>query len=82
MIEKTRRPGIRGEIGRKVDSMNKEAVPLIVGLMIPLLLLGVLAVRWYGLDIIGLLQSVDPLYYIVMFPIALGLVIALVNRGE
>jgi len=62
--------------------MNKEAVPLLVGLMIPLLLLGVLAMQWYGLDIIGLFQSIDPLYYIVIFPIALGLVIALVNRGE
>ena len=62
--------------------MNKEAVPLLVGLMIPLLLLGTLVVQWYGLDIIGLIRRIDPLYYIVIFPIALGLVIALANRNE
>ena len=65
-----------------MDSVNKEAVPLLVGLVIPLFLIGILAVRWYGYDIIGLMQSIDPLYYIVMFPIALGLVIALFNKTE
>jgi hypothetical protein len=66
----------------KVNRVNKEAVPLIVGLMTPLLLLAILVVQWYGLDIIGLIQTIDPVYYIVMFPIALGLVLALFNKGE
>ena len=62
--------------------MNKEAAPLLVGLMIPLLLLGALVVQWYGLDIIGLIRTIDPLYYIVMFPIALGLFLALSNISD
>lgn len=60
--------------------VNREALPLIAGLFIPLFLAGVLILRMYGLDIFLILGEVDVLYYIVLFPIALGLIAALLHR--
>jgi len=62
--------------------VNREATPLILGLFIPLLLVGLIALRMYGFDIILLLDQVDVLYYIVLFPIVLGLIVALFNREK
>jgi len=65
-----------------VDSVNREAAPLLVGLMIPLLLVSIIFLQLFVYDVFGLLRSIDPLYYIMIFPIALGLMLALLNRGE
>ncbi|MFO8077624.1 MAG: hypothetical protein R6U21_03150 [Thermoplasmatota archaeon] len=62
--------------------MNREAGPLLVGLMIPLLLVSIIFLQLFFYDVFGLLNSIDPLYYIMIFPIALGLMLALLNRGE
>lgn len=62
--------------------VNREAAPLILGIFIPLILLGVIALRIYGFDILPLLAQIDVLYYIVLFPIALGLIVALMNREK
>ena len=62
--------------------VNREATPLILGLFIPLLLVGLIALRMYGFDIISLLDQIDVLYYIVLFPIVLGLIVALFNREK
>jgi hypothetical protein len=62
--------------------VNREATPLLLGIFIPLLLVGLIALRMYGFDAFLLLAQIDVLYYIVLFPIVLGLVIALLNRSK
>ncbi|MFH1014066.1 MAG: hypothetical protein V1769_06130 [Thermoplasmatota archaeon] len=62
--------------------VNREALPLIVGLLIPLALVGIIILRTYGFDIFLLLGQINILYYIVIFPIALGLIAALLNRKK
>jgi len=62
--------------------VNREAAPLLLGIFIPLSLLGIIALRIYGFDLLDLIAQVDVLYYIVLFPIALGLIIALLNREK
>jgi hypothetical protein len=62
--------------------VNKEAAPLLLGVSIPILLLGLLIIQLYKFDIFAVLQSIEPIYYIVMFPIILGIVMALLIRGK
>jgi len=62
--------------------VNREATPLIIGILIPLLLVSLIALRMYGFDAFIILAQVDVLYYIVLFPIVLGLVIAILNRSK
>ena len=65
-----------------MDRVNREAGPLLVGLMIPLFLVGAIFLQMFVFDVFALLKSIDMLYYIVLFPIALGLVFALLSKGE
>lgn len=60
--------------------VNREAVPLILGLCIPLALVLIVVIQFYGIDFISYIISLDYLYYIAIFPIILGLVIAVINR--
>jgi len=62
--------------------VNREAIPLAIGLCIPLLLLLIVLVQYYGIDFIGLIKSLDVLYYIAIFPILLGLFVAIANRHQ
>ena len=62
--------------------VNREAAPLILGVSIPILLLGLLLIQLYEFDIFAVIQSIDPIYYIVMFPIILGVIMAFLIRGK
>jgi len=62
--------------------VNREAIPLLVGISIPLILLALLVIQKTKYDFISLLSSIDVIYYIIIFPIALGLVFALLNRSK
>jgi hypothetical protein len=62
--------------------VNREAVPLAIGLCIPLSLVAVVLVQVYGIDFISRIKSLDVLYYIAIFPILLGLVVAIANRNK
>lgn len=60
--------------------VNREAMPLFIGLCIPLVLVIIMIVQLYGIDFISLIKSLDMIYYVTIFPILLGLVIAIFNR--
>jgi len=62
--------------------VNREAAPLIIGLCIPLFLAVVVLVQYYGIDIVSFIKSLDVLYYIAVFPILLGLFVAIANRHQ
>ena len=62
--------------------VNREAVPLVIGLCIPLTLMIIVLIQFYGIDFISFIKSVDVLYYIAIFPILLGLFVAIANRNH
>lgn len=62
--------------------VNREAVPLAIGLCIPLSLVLILLVQIYGIDFVSLIKSLDVIYYIAIFPILLGLFVAIANRNK
>jgi hypothetical protein len=62
--------------------VNREAIPLAIGLCIPLVLVLIVVVQIYGIDFVSLIKSLDVLYYIAIFPILLGLFVAIANRHQ
>lgn len=52
--------------------VNKESLPLILGLLIPIVLVVVIVLYFYGYDITVYLRKIDLIYYIIILPIALG----------
>jgi len=64
--------------------VNRESLPLLLALLIPILLVGTILLYYYGYDVTLFLRKVPVLYYIVIFPIALGFIagIAKVMRPD
>ena len=60
-------------------AMNREALPLIGGLLLPVGIVGLLFLYFSGYDFILYLKSLDILYYIIIFPIGLGFILALLR---
>lgn len=52
--------------------VNRESLPLILGLLIPILLVSIIVLFFYGYDLTVYLRKIDIIYYIIIFPIALG----------
>ena len=65
-----------------VYMVNKEALPLISAILIPIILVGIILLYIYGYDVTKYFRDVDIIYYIVIFPIALGLLVAILRAGE
>jgi hypothetical protein len=59
--------------------MNREAAPLIVAILLPIGIVFVLLLYFYGYDITKELRSIDAIYYIIICPFALGLFAALLK---
>ena len=59
--------------------MNREALPLVGGLLLPLGIVGLLFLYFSGYDFIIYLRSIDIMYYIIVFPIGLGFIFALLR---
>jgi len=68
--------------GRPIQMVNREAAPLFLGVSIPIILLLLLIIQLYKFDLVALIKSIDMMYYIVLFPIFLGIILALVNRSK
>lgn len=59
--------------------MNKEALPLISALLVPLFLVSIILLHFYGYDITIFFRKIDIIYYIIILPIVLGLLLAIMN---
>jgi hypothetical protein len=59
--------------------MNREALPLISAILIPIVLVSFILLYLYGYDFTLLLRRIDPIYYIIILPFALGLFAALLK---
>jgi hypothetical protein len=56
--------------------VNREALPLIAAMLIPISLVIVILLYIYGYDAISFFREINLIYYIVIFPIVLGFLIA------
>ena len=59
--------------------MNKEAGPLIIAIILPIILVSLMFLYINGYDITIYFRKIDIIYYIVVFPIALGLLVAILK---
>lgn len=59
--------------------MNKEAGPLIIAIILPIILVSLMFLYINGYDITIYFRKIDIIYYIVVFPIALGLLVAILR---
>jgi len=57
--------------------MNREAVPLIVGILVPIILVAFIILYVSGYDITNYLRKIDIIYYIVVIPFGLGFLAAI-----
>ncbi|MCX6663920.1 MAG: hypothetical protein NTZ75_06690 [Euryarchaeota archaeon] len=57
--------------------MNREAVPLIVGILIPIVLVVLIVLYVSGYDITVYLRKIDLIYYVIVLPFGLGLLAAI-----
>jgi hypothetical protein len=60
-----------------VSAMNREAAPLIVGILIPIVLVVLIVLYTSGYDITEYLRKIDLIYYILVIPFGLGLLVAI-----
>jgi len=56
--------------------LNREALPLLVGIILPIVLVGIIILYFHGIDLTIYLRRINILYYIIVFPIFLGVTIA------
>ena len=59
--------------------MNRESLPLICALLIPIALVSLILLNHYEYDIILFFREINILYYIVVFPIILGFIVIIVK---
>lgn len=57
--------------------MNREALPLIIGILIPIILVVLIVLYISGYDITTYLRRINIIYYVVLIPFGLGLLAAL-----
>lgn len=64
--------------------MNKESLPLILSISIPIALVSIILLYIYGYDLTLFFRKIHVIYYIVIFPIGLGFLVALMKwkKGE
>lgn len=62
--------------------MNKEAGPLIIAIIVPIILVSLMFLYINGYDITIYFRKIDIIYYIVVFPIALGLLVAILKYKQ
>jgi hypothetical protein len=60
-----------------VRGMNREAVPLIVGILVPVVIVALIVLYISGYDITEYLRKIDIIYYIIVLPFGLGLLAAI-----
>ena len=59
--------------------MNREAVPLIFAIFTPIILVSLVIIHINGYDLTLFFRKIDLIYYIIILPIALGLLVAILK---
>jgi len=58
--------------------MNKEAVPLIIGILVPVIFVGLIVLYLQGYDITEYLRNINIIYYLLVLPFGLGLLVIII----
>ena len=64
------------------EQMNKEALPFILALSIPIVLVSLVLIQIYGYDLTSFFKELDIIYYIIILPLALGFIVAILLSGK
>ena len=59
--------------------VNKESLPLILVMLIPILLVLVILLYYFGYDVTLFLRRIPWIYYIIVTPIVLGFTVAIIK---
>jgi hypothetical protein len=59
--------------------VNRESLPLIIAVMIPVILVSIILLYYYGYDITLFLRNIDLIYYIIIIPFVLGFFVIIVR---
>ena len=59
--------------------MNKESLPLIFAVLGPVILITLIILYYYGYDLTLFLRQIPIIYYIIIFPIALGFTVGVIK---
>ena len=60
-------------------TMNREAFPLLLFMLIPLTLVSIILLYFYGYNFAFYLRKIDLIHYIIVLPFVLGIVAALLK---
>jgi ABC-type multidrug transport system permease subunit len=58
-----------------VRGMNREAVPLIVGILVPVIFVALIVLYLNGFDVTVYLRKINIIYYLLVLPFGLGLLV-------
>jgi len=58
--------------------MNREVVPLIVGILVPIVLVALIVLYLSGYDFTIYLRRINIIYYLLILPFVLGLLAAII----
>ena len=61
------------------NNLNKESLPLFIALIVPIVLVGIVFLYYYGYDITKFFRELDVLYYIVIIPFVLGFIVVIIK---
>lgn len=59
--------------------VNRESLPLIFAILIPIVAVSLIVLYLYGYDITLFFRKIDPIYYVIIAPIALGFLAAIMR---
>lgn len=59
--------------------MNRETLPLVLGIIIPISLVIIILLYYYGYDITEIFRKIDIMYYIIILPVTLGFTVAIIK---
>jgi hypothetical protein len=59
--------------------VNRESLPLIIAVLIPIILVIIILLYYYGYDITLFLRKIDLIYYIILIPFVLGFFVIIVR---
>jgi len=64
---------------RRDKNLNKESLPLIIALVLPIIFVLLIILYYYGIDLTKFLRQFPIIYYIIMVPIILGFTVAIIK---
>lgn len=59
--------------------LNRESLPLFAALIVPIVLVSLVLLYYYGYDITQFIRNLDPLYYIILIPFVLGFIVVIIR---